>query len=169
LNSLQSRLVSENYDDLALPVDKREVSGVLVKKKRNVPEHKITFQNFKRAVVGRRPAANVIRTEGGVMPRAQNADSELDCFKLFFDDHIITTITNMTNLNITNFLDQIDPVHLEQIRTKNTYIRPTTEEEMLAYFGLAYLRGYFQWNYWDLPSVWSSHPIFPATMSLNRY
>ena len=95
----------KNYDNLALPVDKREVSGVLVKKKRNVPEQKITFQNFKRTVVSRQPAANVIRTEGGVMPRTQNADSELDCFKLFFDDHIITTITNMTNLNISNFPD----------------------------------------------------------------
>ena len=69
------------------------------------------------------------------MPGAQNADSELDCFKLFFDDQIVTTVTNMTNLNISNYLDQVDPVQLEQIRTKNTNVRPTTEEEMLAYFG----------------------------------
>ena len=80
------------------------------------------------------------------MPRAQDADSELDCFKLFFDDHIVTTITNMTNLNFSNFPDHVDPVQLEQIRTKNTYVHQTTVEEMLAYFGLAYMRGYFQWN-----------------------
>ena len=68
VNSLQESLVSDNCDDLELPVDKREVSGVLAKKKRNVPDQKITSHNFKRIVEGRQPEANVIRAEWGVMP-----------------------------------------------------------------------------------------------------
>ena len=65
LNSLDASLDMDNYyEPLKISVERKEVIGIL---QRNVPEVKITFQNKKRVAVGRQAAANVIRTEGGVM------------------------------------------------------------------------------------------------------
>lgn len=129
----------------------------------------MTFQNFKTAPRGRQAAENTMKTDGGVMDEAAEATTELDCFKLFMDESIITDVTELTNRNIQGHLDKLSPEKLKMIQTKNVFIRVTTEEEVLAYLGLMYMRGCYQWNYWDVQRVWATHPIFSATMSINRF
>lgn len=169
VNCLQASLDIDNYDSIELPEENKEASAVLIKKTRNNPATNITFQNHKSVRVGRQSAANVIRTEGGVMPSAADALTELDCWKLFIDPSILTDITLRTNVHIDTLLDNLPPEKIDTIKKKNTYVCHTTEEEILAYFGLMYMRGHFQWNYWELKRVWSSHPLFSATMSLHRF
>ena len=96
---------------------------------------------------------------------AKDAVKELDCFSLFMDSTVIRDITERTNSNITKHLDRLTADQ----KKKYSYVRTTTEEEISAYLGLMYLRGAYQWNYWDIQRVWTSHPVFPAAMAINRF
>ena len=52
------------------------------------------------------------------------------------------------------------------------YCRETDEVEMAAFFGLFYVRGLLQQNYWERDRLFSDltgHPVFTATMSRNRF
>ena len=52
---MDASLDMDNHEVLKIPVERKEVTGILQRKKK------------KRVTVGRQEAANVIRTEGGVM------------------------------------------------------------------------------------------------------
>ena len=78
-------------------------------------------------------------------------------------------ITQRTNKNITKYLDSLDEDQLQRPKTKGVCARITTVEEISAYLGLMYLRGEYQWNYWGIQKIWKSHPVFPATMGINRF
>ena len=103
------------------------------------------------------------------MDRAKDAESELECFNLFMDPSIIADMTVRTNKRIYSLLESFTPAKRAKMKTKNKYAVETCDEEVKAYLGLAFLRGYFQWNYWSAKKVWKSHPLFPATMTLNRF
>ena len=75
----------------------------------------MTFQNFKTAPRGRQAAENTMKTDGGVMDEAAEATTELDCFKLFMDESIITDVTELTNRNIQGHLDKLSPEKLKMI------------------------------------------------------
>ena len=161
--SLEQSLNPDNYSPIELPTEDVEVSAVLVKKKRNVDEQRVTFQNYKRATVGRQGRADIIRTPGGVMDRAKDAKSQLDRFHLFMDPSTITDMRVRTNKIIYSLLESLTPAKRNKMKNKNVY---ASEEKIKAYLGLAFLRGYFQWNYWSAKKVWKSHP---PTMTKNRF
>ena len=101
-----NKMVNLNPVETSL-VCMQEFTAILEKKTREAAEKKLTFQNFKRATVGRQAAENVLRTDGGVIAGAKEAVTELDCFTLFMDPTVIRDITERTNSNITKHLDSL--------------------------------------------------------------
>ena len=106
---------------------------------------------------------------GGVLPAACELMDEVACFSFFMTDSIVDTMLENTNKSIENFKGQLGPDDLETIRTKAPYIKTTTALELKAFMGLLILRGVYKCNYTAVRKFWNSHPVFPATMSINRF
>lgn len=152
-------------------LQREEFEGVLVNKTKDTQEEKIIWRNFKTTRAGRQGRENVIRTPGGVIGEAKNARSALECFYLFMKPDLITEIVARTNLNITRFIQRATETQQRNIRVKNRWIKETTGNEFLAFLGLNYIRGLLQQNYWRARRCFGNeagHPIFGATMSINR-
>ena len=82
---------------------------------------------------------------------------------------MITTVLNNTNKKIMALIEQLP----EEVSSndKYTYLREVTKEELLAFFGISYAWPLLGQNFWKLrrlSSVDFGHPIFSASMSLNR-
>jgi hypothetical protein len=171
VNDLKSSLDERNYDPVNLPLQKREITAFLQKRTKNIPEQKITWKNFKSATAGRQARHNIIRTPGGVMGNARNASNPLECLELFFTPNIMDQIVLRSNTHIQRYLDQLSESQLEAVRQKSSWVRLITIEEFRAYIGIMYIRALLQQNYWNARRCFDEeigHPIFTATMSLNR-
>ena len=105
---------------------------------------------------------------GGLMPRAQNVESEKDAFHLFLTKDLITKTKNNTNKRILHEIQALNPAERDKLK-KKPFIKITTEQEIEAYIGLVYYRGLLQWNYMAVRDFWNLHPIFGATMSIQRF
>ena len=84
VHDIESCLNIESYDEYKIPEEKKEYKAVLEKKTRHQAEVSITWQNYKITRVGRQGRENVMRTPGGLIGDAKEADTPLKCFLLSF-------------------------------------------------------------------------------------
>lgn len=118
----------------------------------------------------RTPQRNIIRTLPGIRGPARalgNAPEKKEVWKLFFDNDIIETIVNNTNIKLASVREKIDS------RTSKSNYRNTDEEEVNALIGLLLLASILKSNNENMNSLFSkdefSRPIFRATISEKRY
>ena len=107
--------------------------------------------------------------DGGLMPQAQNVENEVDCFLLFMNVGILQKIEHYTNRNIDGMIQAMNQTQREYVRTKGTWIKITSSQELKAFFGLMVLRGAYQWNYKEVAKFWDEVPMFSATMTMKRF
>ena len=177
VNSLDAALNELNYDPYVAPTDKEVVSAVIEKKKRNVPEKKISWQNQEvaRSRAGRPPAAQNRKVAPGVVPNARNAVNPVDCFSLFVTDDMLDDVVKLTNNRIDMLVDSLTPEQLTDMNMTNNYqytMQHTDTMEIKAFIGLYYIRGLPKENFSDYAILWEDglgHPIYAATMSRDRF
>ena len=115
-----------------------------MKKKRNVPERKITWRNYPVTRRGRQGRENVMLTPGGVMSApAKAADTPAKCFDIFFTAEMMTTCVDMTNLHIQTRINSlpVDQQNRKNDSSKYPFMNGVDTMEMRAYLGLVLLRG----------------------------
>ena len=80
--------------------------------------------------------------------RARNKKEPIDIWTNFFTDDMITKVLNNTNKNIMALIEQL----AEEVRSndKYTYLGEVTKEELLAFFGIPYARGWLGQNFLEL-------------------
>ena len=103
------------------------------------------------------------------MPAAENVESEVACFGLFFNEEILTKIEASTNKNVDNMIQSMNQKQREYVRTTASWIKATSVSELKAYFGLMIYRGVYQWSYQAVEKFWTEVPIFESTMSMRRF
>lgn len=107
--------------------------------------------------------SNIVLHLPGPKQNARGKRTKLETWELFFDEAMLDLVVVHTNeeicRNATNFQNQ-------------RYISETNKTEILALFGLLYLRGVLKENHTDIEELWSKKygpPIFRATMTKNRF
>ena len=123
-----------------------------------------------RGVSGRATNQNILR--GAEIPRgrAKAVKTPVEGFELFITDEMMQDVVNNTNKNIRNFMTRFHDVLKES--SKYTYVKETDLIELKALIGLLYLRAALQLNIFKTREIFfheSSHEIFAATMSYNRF
>ncbi len=139
VNSLEAALNQANYTRYNPPSTRKIVSGVLKKKKHDMPEVTITWSNQPpdRRGPGRRPATHIVDPRAGtVIGRAKEAMTEADVFSLFFDEDILALIITYTNRKIQNYNEE------EENRQKQ--VATTDLVELRGFLGLFYMRAFFR-------------------------
>ena len=101
--------------------------------------------------------------------RVCNKKEPINIWTNLFRDDMITTVLNNTNKKIMASIEQLP----KEVRSndKYTYLREVTKAELLAFFGISYARDLHGQNFLKLrrlSSVDVGHPIFSASISLNR-
>lgn len=103
----------------------------------------------------------------GVNPFAKNAKTEVECWKLFFNDDILEDILNYTNEEITS------KTFAENHNTRVHIVKETSMDEIMALLGLMYITGLNNSTGYNLTDLWRSDgtgvDIFRMTMSLQRF
>ena len=82
---------------------------------------------------------------------------------------MINNITDLANAKIQLFTEQ-NPTWNDS--DKNSYVKPTTTEEIRALLGLMFIRGVMKQNLRNVHKVYfhdPSNPIYKATMGVNRF
>ena len=176
VKNLEAALDENSYDPYVQPGEKVVVTGIIEKKKRNVPEKTISWQNQEvaRSRAGRSPALQHRKVAPGVVPQYRGADTPLDCFSLFVTGDMLPDVVNHTNARMDMLVESLSPEQLENPnRTKYQYhMQHTDITEIKAFIGIYYLRGLMKENFSDYDILWEEaigHPIFAATMSKNRF
>lgn len=115
-------------------------------------------------VLGRTRKHNVVSHLPGVKAIARNAKSPLECWELFFPDHVIREIVTCTN------------IYLRQMRENYARVRDcpdTSFEEIRALLGLLYLAGVKKCQHTNISELWSEDGTAPecfrAVMSNRRF
>lgn len=107
---------------------------------------------------------NIITHLPGPKRIAQNVKTPLDCWKLFIDDLILTSIVECTNEKIVRKANNYTDKHM---------VRETCLSEITACLGLLYLAGLFRSARQNLVDLWASDgtgiDIFRCTMPLKRF
>lgn len=103
----------------------------------------------------------------GVNAFAKNAKTEVECWKLFFNDDILEDILNYTNEEITS------KTFAENHNTRVHIVKETSMDEIMALLGLMYITGLNNSTGYNLTDLWRSDgtgvDIFRMTMSLQRF
>ena len=123
-----------------------------------------------RGVSGRAANQNILRGAEGPRERAKAAKTPVEGFELFITNEMIQDVVNNTNKNIQNFMARFHDVLKES--SKYTYVKETDLIEPKALIRLLYLRATLQLNIFKTRDIFfheSSHKIFTATMSYNRF
>lgn len=106
----------------------------------------------------------MVKLPGVVGRNAKNAKTELDCWKLFFDNNMLSIIVENTNKYIDGIRDKF-------ARERNC--RPTDITEFQAFVGLLYLAGVFRGGHQNISDFWATDrlgiDIFRMTMSEKRF
>ena len=116
-----------------------------------------------RRVSGRAENENILRGAEGLRGTVEG-------FELFITDEMMQDVSNNTNKNIRNFMTHFHDVLKES--SKYTYMKETDLIELKALIGLLYLRAALRLNIFKTREIFfheSSHEIFAATMSYNRF
>ena len=128
------------------------------------------YTKKERGVSGRAANQNILRGAEGPRGRANAAKTPVEGFELFITDEMMQDVVNNTNKNIQNFMTRFYDVLKES--SKYTYVKETDLIELKALIGLLYLRAALQLNIFKTKEIFfheSSHEIFAATMSYNRF
>ena len=123
-----------------------------------------------RRASGRAANQNILRGAEGPRGRSKAAKMPVEGFELFITDEMMQDIVNNINKNIRNFMTRFHDVLKES--SKYTYVKETDLIELKALIGLLYLRAALQLNIFKKREIFfheSSHQIFAATMSYNRF
>ena len=123
-----------------------------------------------RGVSGRAPNQNIVRGAEGSRGRAKAAKTPVEGFELFITNEMMQDFVNNTNRNIRSFMTRFHDGLKES--SKYTYVKETDLIELKALIGLLYLRAALQLNIFKTREIIfheSSHEIFAATMSYNRF
>ena len=109
---------------------------------------------------------------GAEEPREKTkaAKTAVEGFQLFITDEMMQNVFNNTNNNTRNFMTRFHYVLKKSSRY--TYVKETDLIELKALIGLLYLRAALQLNIINTREIFfheSSHEIFAATMSYNRF
>lgn len=115
--------------------------------------------------IGRQPKENVFRGMPGTVKHGIHPESEKDALLVFTND-LIQNAVMYTNLQGRRTVGRCN-----QVNKQKTW-RKTDTEEMEAFFGLLLIAGAYKAHYRSTAELWSQkegHPIFPATMSRNRF
>ena len=124
----------------------------------------------KKGVSGRAANQNILRGAEGPRGRGKAAKTPVEDFELFITDEMMQDVLNNTNKNIRNFVTRFHDVLKES--SKYSYIKETDLIELKALIGLLYLTAALQLNIFKTREIFfheSSHAIFAATMSYNRF
>lgn len=109
---------------------------------------------------------NICSQLPGVKAIARNADNMVDCWKLFIDDGMISTIVQCTNSKLIQMKARYDPINQHKAG-------PTDYDEIQAFIGLLYVAGAQRSNNVHINNLWSvenlSSPFYSAVMSQNRF
>lgn len=112
----------------------------------------------------KRAKRNIINFTPGVQKEAENANSEMDAWQLFFTDKIMTEIVQCTNI-------YIEKVRTQYVRERDA--KDTNIVEMKALFGLLYLAGVFRASHTNVANLWANDgsgiEMFRNVMSLKRF
>lgn len=146
-----------------LPMGKEETISVIIDKGK--PNERIIHWTTRRPPPSNRPALkDTPRVQPGVKMEYRHATEMYDAWNLFFTDEILDTILRYTNMFISNNGQK-------QCSVANSTNGIIDRQELVAYFGLLYVRGAYGFTKKSLHYLWSEeygHGIFRATMSLNR-
>lgn len=173
VNCMEKALNPENYDPYIQPeVLKQETAKLQDAKPRsNIPEETITWTNQKPGPgVGRRPAEQLLRREGGCVNRPFREMKEpADIFGIFLTDETLELVVRLTNKRIRDWTGGFSA---EEKKRKKQDQTETDLPEIKAWLGLHYIRGLYQHNLWLMERLWDKEigpKIYNATMSMNRY
>ena len=123
-----------------------------------------------RGVSGRAANQNILRGAEGPRGRGKAAKTPVEGLVLFITDEMMQDVLNNINKNIRNFMTRFHDVLKKS--SKYTYVKETDLIELKALIGLLYLRAALQLNIFKTREIFfheSSHEIFAATMSYNRF
>ena len=176
VHSLESSLDQDNYEGYVMPPTRKDVEVLHTKANRakNIQEKKLHWSNqpWQQSRAGRRPAVQQRNFEERTRTqRAQQADDPLKCFMLFFTVEIISEITSCTNTKIGLWRTSMTNEELHRLGMKQN-LEPTYPEEIIAFFGLFYIRGLYKLNRWKKERIWHELyglPFFTATMGKHRF
>ncbi|KAL3279621.1 hypothetical protein HHI36_017126 [Cryptolaemus montrouzieri] len=105
---------------------------------------------------------NIIRGEFSVVRNRKTAE---ECFDIFFDEVIITSIIRYTNQRLVTIRDLYDDQH--------KYTVKVDAAELRAFLGLLFLSGVYKRNRLNLEDLWKTNSlgidIFRRVMSLQRF
>ena len=118
---------------------------------------------------GRCNAGDIMPLRPRPQTRVRNKKEPIDIWTNVFTDDMIKTVLNNTNKKIMALIEQLP----EKVRSndKYTYLTEVTKEDLLAFFGISYVRGLLRQNFLKLRRLFSvdvGHPIFSANISFNR-
>ena len=173
VNSIEKALQPENYNPYLEPVVLKEETGRLqdAKPRSNIPEKNITWRNKKPGpTVGRRPAEQILRVEGGtVNEQYNNIVKPAAIFSLFLPDETLQRVVSLTNKKIRSWTQEYSA---EQLSKMKQDCKEIDLIELKAWLGLHYIRGLYQHNLWLLERLWDKEigpQVYNATMSRNRF
>ncbi|XP_021114632.1 piggyBac transposable element-derived protein 4-like [Heterocephalus glaber] len=114
----------------------------------------------------RTSSENVIRFLPGVKPIGQNANTAIQCWKLFVTDDMLQDIVKYTNNEI-----QLKRSICNNSNTEKHIYHDTSLSELKAFIGLLYIAGLY--NCENLKDLWRNDgcgvKIFRTTMTLQRF
>lgn len=118
--------------------------------------------------IGRARAANLVRQQRRLQPRAREIQNPLNAFRLFLSEQIVDIIVRETNRKARAVHAEWNLAHPEEQKEWTE----TNDVEMEAFIGLLLLAGMFKSMNESLDELWSSETgraIFRATMRINRF
>ncbi len=166
--SLDDALNPDFFDPI--PDMLEETYTVLIGDKKEPNCKKYVWTTTHPITTGRLSAANVMKSRPGPTQIARNADDKLSAWSLMINETMISNLVLHTNERIELKLEKLPSKTLDS--DKYSHLKKTDSTEMKAFIGLWILRGVLHRNLDDAPTLWSDekgHPVFPATMSLNRF
>lgn len=171
VRDIESSLDPENYDIHEPSSGEKVYTAYLERPKRkNDPGVKIKWTNIPPPANGRQDRANVITGRVGVRGAARSADKPRKAWELFFSREMLLHIVEHTNNRIQNLKQRYREEILRDSRY--SFLGDTSEQEILAFIGLMYMRGLLSLNSHDVSVLFNDktgHPVFGATMSKNRF
>ena len=176
VHSIDSALCESNYDILPLPEEEKTITGELPNDQPNTGKNKkdkkkaIHFSNIPQKITGRQKACNIIPNKPGVAASFRNTQAERDAFELFFTKAMVEDIVISTNKRIEQTIAVVGEERLAS--NKYSHVKLVDTTDILALFGLMYMRGLYGLNTHTIDLLLSDRkgiPIFSATMSRYRY
>ena len=154
----------DNYAALP-PQENRKFLYSDVKKTVNITWNTVSDEN-----VHRRGAENICENVPGPRGTAKYAKTPVEAFTLFFTKSMIKNIVRYTIVVIQPAIERFSDLFEQS--DKYPHSRLVDQLDVEAFIGILYLRAAFRVNLLNREFIWnreSSHDVFAATMSENRF